>query len=421
MRIFKFGGASVKDANGVKNLTTVLLKTGEKEVLIVVSAMGKMTNAFENIVHTYLNKDNTIEQKISFVKDYHKNIITELFHQQSHPIYKEIDNIWMQLSYFLIQNKKTNLHFVYDQIVSLAEIISTKIISAYLEQVNIKNKWIDARKFIKTNTSYREAKVNWTLTKENIKQLKQQTGIFITQGFIASDASGNSTTLGREGSDYSAAIFAYCLDAESLTVFKDVAGVLNADPRVFNDTILLEKISYREVIEMAFYGASVIHPKTLQPLQQKEIPLFVKSFKNPLEKGTIIGKSIDLQPKTPCFIVKNNQLLISIATRDFSFMMEDNISEIFDLLHQNKLRVNLIQNTAISFSVCLEDKFNNFNHFLTQLKLKYKGLYNKEVTLLTIRHFNQKTIDKIKKENEILLQQTTRETVQFVVKTIKNH
>lgn len=421
MKIYKFGGASVKNANGVKNLAAVLLKIGEKDALIVVSAMGKMTNAFEDIVQAYLSKDKSLEQKISFVKDYHKNIITELFTLQSHPIYNEINKIWMQLSNFLIQNKKTDRPFVYDQIVSLAEIISTKIISAYLEQVNIKNKWIDARKYIKTNSDFREAKVNWTLTKENINQLKQQTGIFITQGFIASDANNNKTTLGREGSDYSAAIFTYCLDADSLTVFKDVAGVLNADPRVFDNTVLLKKISYREAIEMAFYGASVIHPKTLQPLQKKEIPLYVKSFKNPLSEGTVIGKSTDLQPKTPCFIVKNNQILISITTRDFSFMMENNISEIFNLLHQNKLRVNLIQNTAISFSVCLEDKFNNFNHFLTQLKLKYKGLYNKEVTLLTIRHFNQKTIDTIKKENEILLQQTTRETVQFVVKTIKNH
>ncbi len=420
MKIFKFGGASVKDANGVKNLATVLQKTGEKNLLIVVSAMGKMTNAFEKIVQSYLNNDNSLEQKINFVKDFHQHILTELF-KPSHLIFKEINTIWMQLSHFLIQNKKKDIHFVYDQIVSLAEIISTKIISAYLEQINIKNKWIDAREFIKTNNSYREANINWSITEKNIKQLYNKSGIFITQGFIASDKEGNTTTLGREGSDYSAGIFAYCLNAESLTVFKDVAGILNADPRVFNETLLLEKISYREAIEMAFYGASVIHPKTLQPLQQKEIPLFVKSFIHPLKKGTIIGKSIDLQPRIPCFIVKNNQILISIATRDFSFMMEDNISEIFNLLHQNKLSVNLIQNTAISFSVCLEDKFNNFNHFLTQLKLKYKGLYNKEVTLLTIRHFNQKTIAKIKKKNEILLQQTTRETVQFVVKTIKNH
>jgi len=419
MKIYKFGGASVKDANGVKNLSKVLCKIGANNTVLIVSAMGKMTNAFENIVDSYFNDKKTLSKNLEIVKEYHSNILNELFKDKTNPIFSQIDLVWMNLSNFIIKNNITDYNFVYDQIVSVAEILSTKIISTFLISESIDNKWIDAKSFIKTNNCYREGKVDWSKTEDNIKILVDTSQLHITQGFIASDKNGNTTTLGREGSDYTAAIFAYCLNAESVTVFKDVAGVLNADPRVYKDTVLLSRISYREAIEMAFYGASVIHPKTLQPLQKKEIPLYVKSFIKPLKKGTVIKKGIDLEPKTPCYIVKDKQILVSISTRDFSFMMENNISEIFDLLHRFRLRVNLIQNTAISFSVCLEDKYNNFTNFLSELKVKYKGLFNENVTLLTIRHFDTKAIASVKLNNEVLLQQTSRETVQFVVKTIK--
>lgn len=419
MRIYKFGGASVKDAEGVRNLLRVVVLTKTTNVVIVVSAMGKMTNAFEQIISSYFNNNESLTKDIEFAKKYHLDILNELFTNKSHSIFNQIDLIWINLSRFFIDNKIKDYNFIYDQIVANAEQISTKIVSAYLNNQGKDNKWLDAREYIKTNQNYREAKVDWELTKQQIKKLGNKNKIFITQGFVASDQWSNTTTLGREGSDYTAAIFAYCLNAKSVTIFKDVAGVLNADPRVYKKTNLLSKISYREAIEMAFYGASVIHPKTLQPIQKKEIPLYVKSFVNPLEKGTTIKKGIDLQPKITCYIVKNNQILISISTRDFSFMMENNISEIFNLLHRFKLKVNLIQNSAISFSVCLEDKFNHFEQFLSELKEKYKGSFEKNVTLLTIRHFDTKVIDLVKLENEILLQQTSIETVQFVVKTIK--
>lgn len=415
MKVYKFGGASVKNANGVKNLYNVLQQIEHENVILVVSAMGKMTNAFENIVNAYFNNAKELLPKIDIVRNYHYKVLNDLFTNKEHNIFIEVNQLFIELSSFLINNKKKEYNFVYDQIVPIAEQIATKIISTYLLEKGITNNWIDARKYIKTNTEYREAKVIWEATQKNIEKLKERKELQVTQGFIGSDSNNNTTTLGREGSDYTAGIFAYCLNAESVSIFKDVAGVLNADPNVFSNTILLEQISYREAIEMAFYGASVMHPKTLQPLQKKEIPLYVKSFKEPRKDGTTVGKGVDLKPKTPCYIVKNNQILISIATRDFSFMMEDNISEIFTLLHQNKLRVNLIQNTAISFSVCLEDKYNNFETFLKELKVKYKGLYNKNTSLLTIRHFEKEDVDKIEKENKVLLKQTSRETVQFVI------
>lgn len=418
MKIYKFGGASVSDVKGVKNLAVVLNKLEYENTILVISAMGKMTNAFEKIVANYLNNDLALTENIAYVKKYHSKILNGLFINPKHKVYNEINQIWIDLSSFLIENNQTDYDYVYDQIVSKAELISTLIVSNYLNSQNISNEWIDSRQYIITDSTYREAKVNWKLTKQKISILKKTNKLIIAQGFIASGDNHKTTTLGREGSDYTAAIYAYCLDAKNVTIFKDVNGVLNANPKLYDDTILLDKISYKEAIEMAFYGASVIHPKTLQPLQNKEIPLYVKSFINPLTKGTLIEKGVAIVPKIPCYIVKNNQILISISTRNFSFMMEKDISEIFNLLHHFKLRVNLIQNTAISFSVCLEDKFNNFNHFLTKLKLKYKGLYNTDVTLLTIRHFNKIAVDKVIQENEILLQQTTRETVQFVVKTI---
>lgn len=420
MKVYKFGGASVKNAKGVENLLKVLLLLEQKDVILIISAMGKMTNAFEKIVDAYFNDKNTINTHIEFTRVFHEKILNGLFENKNHPIFMDINLIYMQLSGFLIKNNRNEYAFVYDQIVSKAELISTKIVSAYFNENKLQNTWLDVKNCIKTDTNYREAKVNWKETEKQIKNIELN-NLIITQGFLGSDQNNNTTTLGREGSDYSAAIFAYCLDAESVSIFKDVKGVLNADPRYFKKTKLLKQISYKETIEMAFYGASVIHPKTIQPLQKKEIPLYVKSFVNPLDKGTVICKGIDLKPKTTCYILKENQLLISISTKDFSFIMEKNISEIFRLLDQYKLKVNLIQNTAISFSVCLEDKFCKFDSFLKDLKVNYKGLFNENVSLITIRHFTKKSIQEIEKKYNVLLKQTSRETVQFVVKELEKN
>jgi len=320
------------------------------------------------------------------------------------------------LDWFLNRNTSQRYNYVYDQIICFGELLSTRIVSAYLKTAQIENNWLDVRNYIKTDSNYRDAKVNWTLTQQIITKKVAMHQLNVTQGFLAGNDTENTTTLGREGSDYTAGIFAYCLNAESVTIWKDVAGVLNADPRVFDETTLLEQISYEEAIEMAFYGASVIHPKTIQPLQSKEIPLYVKSFLNPTAPGTKVSKGAALVPYIPCFIVKKNQVFVSISANDFSFMVENNLSYIFKKLHDYKLKVNLIQNSAISFSICIDNKFGNFDAFFTALKNEFKIEYQKDVDVYTIRHFNTKTKDTITKFGKTLLSQTNKETIQIVLK-----
>ncbi|HEY9222271.1 MAG TPA: aspartate kinase [Lutibacter sp.] len=415
MKIYKFGGASVKDAEGIKNVVRVLRNEGFKNTLIVISAMGKMTNAFEKIINSYHHKSDDLQQHIKFVREYHLTIMNVLFENNTNAVFREVETLFEELIKFLKTNKSTDYNFIYDQIVGFGELLSTKIVSAYLNEIEIENQWIDVREYIKTDDSYRDAYVNWEVTSQNISTLNPHK-LYITQGFLGEDARGNTTTLGREGSDYTAAIFAHCLNAKSLTIWKDVDGVLNADPRYFENAQLLHQISYSEAIEMAFYGASVIHPKTLKPLENKNIPLYVRSFLNLELKGTTVGDGEDLIPEVPCFILKQDQILVSISALDFSFMVESNLSDIFSILHDNKLKVNLIQNSAISFSVCIEDKFNSFQHFLTALKSKYKVTYLENVWLYTIRHATEKAIDKIEQKGEVLLKQATKATVQVVMK-----
>jgi aspartate kinase len=414
MKIFKFGGASVKDAEGIKNVYEVLQKVGFEEVLLVVSAMGKTTNALEIVIKNYFEKSNQLNASIQEVKKYHNQILLDLFEDEKATVFKNVNQHFSDLDYFLTHNKSPYYNFVYDQIVSYGEIISTTILSHYMNFRDIKTHWIDVRNYIKTDNTYRDAEVNWELTQKNISKIARKKELFITQGFLGSDENGFTTTLGREGSDYTAAIFAYCLNATSVTIWKDVPGVLNADPRYFENTILLNQISYREAIELAFYGASVIHPKTLQPLQKKEIPLCVKSFLNPTLPGTRVSKGEDLNPKTSCFIVKKNQLLVSLSSIDFSFIMEENISEIFGLLHRYKMKVSLIQNTAISFSVCIDDKFENFKQLNSVLSKKFKVTYNENVSLYTIRHFDEAAAKMVETNKNVLLKQISRETLQIV-------
>ena len=418
MRIFKFGGASVKDVKSVKNLLRVLQHEGTDDTLLVISAMGKMTNAFENVVHAYLYKPEELQSELSYIASYHLSIVDELF-EKSSSIFKELEILLLQLKAFLSNNTSVNYNYTYDQIVPFGELLSTKIVSFYLQENQVENQWLDIRTIIKTNSNYRNAKVDWPATQENCKQLNAQQ-LYVTQGFISNDNNHSTTTLGREGSDFTAGILAFCLNAKSVTIWKDVDGVLNADPKIFHDTKLLKEISYQEAIEMSFYGASVIHPKTLKPLENKRIPLFVRSFDKLGNQGTKVSKGIDINPKTPCFILKKNQILVSISTNDFSFMVEDNLSEIFKLLHECNLKVNLIQNSAISFSVCLEDNFNQFNEFHLQLKPKYTVKYNTNVSLFTVRHFDEDSKTAIENKGEVLLKQISRETIQFVIMANKN-
>ncbi len=416
MKVFKFGGASVKDAKAVQNVINVLQETGFSNLVIIVSAMGKTTNALEKVVEFYLRNDPELQKSIQDVYEYHKNILNDLFQNREHMVFKKIKGLFSDLETTLKRNKSKQYDYVYDQIVSYGEIISTTIVSEYLNQHGFANQWLDARDFIKTDTAYRDAEVNWKVTQKLITDKINRKKLSVTQGFIGSDKNNFTTTLGREGSDYTAGILAYCLGADSVSIWKDVPGVLNADPRVFENTELLSHISYEEAIELAFYGASVIHPKTIQPLQRKEIPLYVKSFLNPLSEGTSVKKGQPLDPYVPCYIVKKNQILLSLSSLDFSFIVEDNISEIFNLFHQYHIKVDLIQNSAISFSVCLDDKFNRFDELLNKLKPKFKVVYNKDVSLYTLRHFTNKAIESLEKNRDILLKQITRETYQMVIR-----
>jgi aspartate kinase len=412
MKVFKFGGASVKDADGVKNIAEVLKFTGYKETFMVISAMGKTTNALEQVVQLYFEKGD-YQAKIREIEQQHIQIAQDLF-ENSDEVSLAISQFFDDINAFLRRNKSPNYNFVYDQVVCCGELISTRIVSSYLNSIGIQNTWIDVRDYIKTDDTYREGKINWPETEVNFSNLEKGP-FYITQGFLGSDSNYFTTTLGREGSDYTAAIIAYCLDAESMTIWKDVPGVLNADPRFFDDAQLLHKISYEEAIELAYYGASVIHPKTMQPLRQKEIPFYVKSFLNPESPGTEIQKELRLDPFIPCYIVKKNQNLITLTTQDFSFITEDKISDLFNQLYALKINVNMMQNSAISLSLCLEDKYLHLDEFVDKVENAYKVDLEKNVSLYTLRHFDEKSSYSFYKGKE-LLRQIIKNTLQIIVK-----
>ena len=426
MRIFKFGGASVKDAAGVQNLVNVLRHQGIENTTLVVSAMGKTTNAMEEVVSSYLKAKTSkqptqevVTKALAHSRAFHQQIVKELFNGESSDVMVQVNLLFDEISGFLTWNKSLKKAFVYDQIVGYGELLSTTIISAYLTKEKIENQWIDVRELIKTDQNYRDAKVNWTLTEQLIQQHigQKQNTLFITQGFLGSDQHNFTTTLGREGSDYTAAILAYALNADAVSIWKDVPGVLNADPRYFEQTELLNQISYREAIELAFYGATVIHPKTLQPLQRKSIPLIVRSFSDLENPGTKVSHGLTLDPMTPCYILKRNQVLLQLATQDFSFMVEEHFSALFKLFAKHRLKVDLIQNSAISFSVCLDNRFEGFQQLLPDLEQEFKVQYQQDVLLYTIRHANEdstKTV--LQKNDKVLVEQRNGETLQLVVK-----
>ena len=417
MKIFKFGGASVKNAAGVKNILNVLRYTGHEKTLIVVSAMGKTTNALEQVVQSFFDNKEIYLKDLEQVKENHYCIIEDLFDGEKVEVNQKVTTLFDGVLSFLRNTDIKEYSIIYDQVVSVGELVSSTIISMYMNREGMENSWLDARECIKTDTYFRDANLYWNDTEAAIEKEVDGKSTIISQGFIGRAPNGLTTTLGREGSDYSAAIFAYALRAESVTIWKDVPGLLNGDPRKFNDTVLLHQISYREAIELAFYGASVIHPKTLQPLQRKEIPLYVKSFEEPQSKGTVVSKGKNLDPLVPCYIVKSDQTLLKLSSKDFSFIVEDNISEIFALLHQYQMRVDMIQNSAISFSLCIFNKYGKLQHLLEALQSKFKVEITDGVSLYSIRHFDKPSINFIKSSvGEILLEQRTLRTAQFVVK-----
>lgn len=410
MRVFKFGGASIADAAGIRRLANIV--GTEKNLFIIVSAMGKMTNAFEQLVQA--EDDNSKTLAIEFIKEYHLNIAAELF-QKEDIIFQKLNGFFHQIEQLSIQFAEVNYDFLYDQVVSFGELISSTIVNHYLQSTGLESQWLDARKLIRTDESYREALVNWKTTDDNIQKACEKGGVYLSQGFIAGSENGLTTTLGREGSDYSAAIMAYALKAESLTIWKDVEGVLNADPRYFQKTELLRELSYGEAIEMAFYGASVIHPKTLKPLENAEIPLRVKSFLNPQGSGTTIAKNLELSPFVPCYILKRDQVLISISARDFSFIVEQNITSIFQALSEFKLKVNLIQNSALEFVVCVTDKYGTIESFKQKMQEEFILKITQDLRMYTIRHFDLQGLSEFENKFDILLKQRNNEVYQLVV------
>lgn len=412
MKVFKFGGASVKDAEGVKNVAKVLKSEGFESCILIVSAMGKTTNELETVIDKYLKKED-YHVELSVIEEKHQAIAQEIF-EKNHLVFSVIKDLFDNVRTFLANNFSTDYNYIYDQVVSTGELVSSKILSLYLNEAGFQNQFLDARKYIKTNQNYREGIVNWEKTKELISTL-DKTKSYITQGFIASDKEKNTITLGREGSDYSAAIFAYCLDASALTIWKDVPGVMTGDPRKFENATLLSYISYEEAIEMAYYGASIIHPKTLQPLKQKHIPFFVKSFLKPTEKGTKVSVT-DKNVHEETYILKENQKLVHISTKDFSFIAENHISLIFNLLSKLKIKVSLMQNSAISLALCLDDSFKNSEKFIENLESEFNLEIIENVSLFTVRNTNLTNIEKFYKNKNILLEQISRKTLQIVAK-----
>lgn len=419
MEVYKFGGASVKDAAGVRNLSKIISLNKDKELLIVISAMGKTTNALEALTNAYVNGEDNSYQLLEEIRTYHHDILADLFSDEKHAIYDEVANTLIEIEWMLEDEPHPDFNFNYDQIVSIGELLSTRIVTAWLNSEGLKSQWLDARSFIQTDNSYREGLVNWDKTCTAIKNglpeiLRDQ--FVVTQGFTGGTSENFTTTLGREGSDYSAAIFAACLQAESVTIWKDVPGVLSADPKLFAETHKYDALPYSEAIEMTYYGATVIHPKTIKPLQNRGIPLLVKPFLSPEEDGTVINGTAEICVDFPAIIVKQNQVLASFSTKDFSFITEDHLSEIFQVFAQLHIKMNMMQSSALSFSVCLDSDEGKFRALIHTLEASFKIKYNKDLQLITIRHYKRENIDQLSSGKVILMEQLSRNTAQLVIK-----
>lgn len=419
MIVYKFGGASVKDARGVKQLAKLVAKAND-QLIVVISAMGKTTNKLEAIVLASLQGNGKELELISNLHLEHKAILSDLFENSSHHIFSEVQQLFDTIESNCSSFRKKGYDMLYDQVVSYGEIISTTIVNAYLIEQSANCKWVDIRKVIKTDDNYRDAQIDISETSKKCITTFDFTEVdcYIIQGFIASDKKGNVTTLGREGSDYTAALLASMLDAEKVILWKDVQGIYNADPLLFDDAIFLEELTYQEAVELTYYGAKVIHPKTIKPLKSKQIPLFVKCFYEPGTKGTSVKETKSKKTIVPVFIVLNDQVLLSISLGDLSFITERHISRLFALLNKFKLKVNLMQNSAITFSVCIDKpKGQEITELVDLLRKDFKVLYNQNLTLNTIRNYNEGHIKKMIGNKKVLVEQRSRNTVQFVTES----
>lgn len=416
MVVYKFGGSSIKDSGGIKNFAGIV-KQYQGNLVVVVSALGKTTNALEKLVKKAWEGEDGFLKSFNEIKLFHFNVLGELLNQNRKEIEKKLHSLFHELEFLLRGKPGNDYDRFYDQVVSKGELWSSLILESYLKSAGLKTQWLDARELIITDEAFRSANINWEETSKRVSKSIQKENqlVFLTQGFIGGTKNNLSTTLGREGSDYSAAILANILEVEKVVIWKDVPGVLNADPKVIEKPILLPEISYQEAIELAYFGAQVIHPKTIKPLQNKNIPLVVKSFLFPENAGTVIRINKLPENKTPSIIFKKNQLLISISPRDFSFVIDQNLGDIFSIIDHHRLKINLIQNSAISISVCLDNDERKLSGLLKSLKKKYEVYYNTGVELITIRHYDDETIREIIFNLKVLIEQKTRATVHYVV------
>jgi len=420
MLVFKFGGASVKSAGAVKNIVEILQQYNEEKIVVVVSAMGKTTNAMERIIESYTaGKSEELKQEYKVLKAYHLEVTDGLFEDKGQKVFAEVEELFSDLADRLAKEPTLNYDFDYDQLICYGELLSTTIIGNYLNSSGVSTRWMDIRRSLKTNNTWREAKIDWELSSQLVNEHFVFNGerILITQGFLGSTINDQTTSLGREGSDYTAAILAYMLKAESVTIWKDVPGVLNADPKYFDDTILLEKLSYLDAIELAYFGTSVIHPKTIKPLQNKNINLHVKSFVDPDKPGTLVG-NLSYSKLTPSFIFKMDQVLIRLSPLDFSFINEGNLEEIFGIFSKHGMKINLMQNSAISFKMIVNNDKRRLRLVTDELEEKYKVAYQTGLELVTIRYFDQSTIERVMINKELILEQRGLQNIELLIRDL---
>ena len=420
LKVFKFGGASIRDAAAIRKVATILDNYREDSLVIVVSAMGKTTNALEKVVQSYYEQDGKAFEHFNAVKHTHYQVMLELF-PEDHDIFAQINDTFIEIEWVIEEEPQDTFDYLYDQIVSIGEMVSSKLVAAYLQEKDLPTQWLDARDAILTDNTYREGRVEWTETQERMAEevlpKLAQKGFVLTQGFIGGTSENFTTTLGREGSDFTAAIFSYCLNATSMCIWKDVPGVLTGDPRIFDNVSKIDHLSYKEAIEMTYYGAKVIHPKTIKPLQNKNIPLQVRSFVEPDREGTLISEDSE-GPYPPVVVVEKDQVMMQITTRDFSFVAEHHISHLFTLLSKYRIKVNMMQNMAISFSLCVTNRPERLKKLCQELEADFNVKVQDQLELITIRHYNDALIDELIADKMILLEERIRGTVQFVAKAI---
>ncbi|GBL35630.1 aspartokinase 1, chloroplastic [Filimonas sp.] len=420
MKVFKFGGASIESVDRAENIAQLIAEYQKEKLLVVISAKGKTTNALEKIVDAYFRKDHAEAVRLfALLEEDHHRYADELLGGRNEALFQKLTELCTEVEWVLSEQHARSYDYYYDQIVSVGELLSTSIMATYLNQIGIPAIWIDIRDIMKTDDTYRDAGIQWEktekLAKEAFQTAFEHTRVVVTQGYIGCTDDNATVTLGREGSDYSAAVFANIMDAESATIWKDVPSLLNADPKIFPNTVPIEEITFREVIEMAYYGAQVIHPKTIKPLQNKNIPLYVKCFLDKNLKGTLIHNTTKTIPYPPIMVLKTDQILLQVTTRDYSFITEDNLSRIYNLFHDCKIKINMIQNAAISFVACIDSNPDRLDELLKALEKEYDVKRNEHLFLFTVRHYTQNILDEELKHRTILLEQKTRQTIQMVV------